>query len=91
MKRRNNMKIDLTDALKTVINYYETALKDKVCSVNCCYESNCKTREKLIQGGILNKYYIGSIFVGKEHKGHLFVTAPGSGDCSELFICKGKI
>lgn len=55
------MNIDLTEALKTVIYYYETTIKDKITSVNYYYKSNRLARNVLIEDGVITKHHLGSI------------------------------
>ena len=90
-------KEEIEKAIKTVTSYYDDAMMiganglRNSCSVNYYYEPNSIAEEFLIRSGILKKRYIGSIYVGMEYKGHLFVKFAGSGDCEERLRCSGKI
>ena len=90
-------KEEIKKAIETVTSYYEDAMRIRPdgsrnsCSVNYYYGPHRSAEESLIKSGILKKRYIGSIYVGMEYKGHLFVKFAGSGDCEERLRCIGKI
>lgn len=75
----------------SVIEYFERALKNGMCSVNFYYSPNTEALEDLIKEGTIKIQKIGSLHIGWEYKGHLFDIRSGYSDCEENLYDLGKI
>ncbi len=81
----------MTKDQKTVIEYYETSLKNGRCSVNYYYAPHGVAHKELIKQGIIKYVTYRGIFLGDEYKDHLFEVEAGSSDCEEILINRGKL
>ncbi len=81
--------LPITIDQKTVLMYFNRALRNGSCPVNFYYEPHNRALQQLINRGTLKKVEYRGMFLGYEYNNNLFCIVAGSGDCEEKLMMKG--